>query len=294
MIELLRTKLQSLYKEANRRSGNTLHILRDTLIHFNESGAAQMAASIAYYIFFSLFPLLLLLISLVSLLANGDQQAYQETIDFLQNALPVSQQLVERNVRQVLKLRGSFSLVGLASLLWSTSGAFSTLSQNINRAWTDAEARNFLEKRLVGIGMVASIFLLLLLSLASTTLLSLLPQIHLPLGELELGALEMLGTHVLSWCFTFAMFLALYRWVPNTYVSWRAGLWGALIAGLGWEISKEGFAWYLRSGLVNYELVYGSLSAVVALLFWLYLGATITLFGAHLSASISRHAKGNG
>jgi len=44
----------------------------------------------------------------------------------------------------------------------------------------------------------------------------------------------------------------------------------------------------LTGGLVSYELVYGSLGTVVALLFWIYLSATITLFGAHLSAVIDR------
>jgi len=40
---------------------------------------------------------------------------------------------------------------------------------------------------------------------------------------------------------------------------------------------------------VQYELVYGSLSTVVALMFWIYLISSITLFGAHLSAVIDIH-----
>ena len=46
------------------------------------------------------------------------------------------------------------------------------------------------------------------------------------------------------------------------------------------------FSWVLANGLVKYELVYGSLSTVVALMFWIYLISSITLFGAHLSAVI--------
>ncbi len=77
--------------------------------------------------------------------------------------------------------------------------------------------------------------------------------------------------------------------MPNTEVKRRAAFWGALVAALAWEVAANGLAWYLKSGLVQYELVYGSLGAVVALMFWIYLSSWITLFGAHLSAAIAQH-----
>jgi len=75
--------------------------------------------------------------------------------------------------------------------------------------------------------------------------------------------------------------------LPNTHVLWREGAWGALVASLAAEIITWCFAWYLKSGFANYSLVYGSLSAIAALLFWIYLLGTIVLFGAHLGASIA-------
>ena len=59
-------------------------------------------------------------------------------------------------------------------------------------------------------------------------------------------------------------------------------------AAAGWEIITLGFTWYLGSGLVQYELVYGSLGTIVGLMFWIYLGSLITLFGAHLTATLSQ------
>jgi membrane protein len=85
------------------------------------------------------------------------------------------------------------------------------------------------------------------------------------------------------------MFLALYRWTPSAEVGWKGAIVGALIAALSWELVKGGFTWYVGSGMVRYELVYGSLGAVAALLFWIYISSTITLFGAHLSAAVGRH-----
>ena len=60
-----------------------------------------------------------------------------------------------------------------------------------------------------------------------------------------------------------------------------------MFASAAWKIATTGFAWYVTSGFGRYQLVYGSLGAVVALLFLIYLIAMITLFGAHLSAAIN-------
>jgi membrane protein len=285
----IKTRLQTLYTRFDEASGGSLEILRDAFERFGETKATQAAAGLAYYTFFSLFPLLLLLISLTSSILQGDQ-AQQQTISFIQEAVPVSQQLLEQNIDRVLDLRGTVGIIGLVSLLWSASGAFTILSQNINRAWARAEDRNFLQKRLIGFGIIGGIVLLLLLSLASTTLVNLMPQLTSPLQELgiSVSSLWSLGARLISWLFTFGMFLALYHWVPNTGVSWQAAAWGAGIAGLGWELAKAGFAWYLRSGLASYELVYGSLGTVVALLFWIFLSGNVALLGAHLSAAVDR------
>ena len=289
MADRIKTRVQSFYKQANEWSGGTLKIVREAFERFGETRATQAAAGIAYYTFFSLFPLLLLLISATSFVFQSGQ-ASEQTIEFIQEAVPVSQQLLEQNIERVLALRGTVGLIGLVSLLWSASGAFTILSQNINRAWEGAETRNFLEKRLVGLGMIGGIFLLLLLSLASTTLVNVLPQLEFTLDRLGLSSAHLwsLIVRFISWLFTFGMFLALYRWAPNTSVSWRAAAWGALLAGIGWELGKAAFAWYLRSGLVKYELVYGSLGTVVALLFWIYLSGNVALLGAHLTASVDR------
>jgi membrane protein len=65
-----------------------------------------------------------------------------------------------------------------------------------------------------------------------------------------------------------------------------------LLSGVLWELLNNVFTWYLSSGFSQYYLVYGSLWTIVALLFWVYLTATITLIGAHLTASIQKSING--
>jgi membrane protein len=89
-----------------------------------------------------------------------------------------------------------------------------------------------------------------------------------------------------SWLMIFLVFLTLYHWIPTLRVRWSATLWGALIASLSWKAVTTGFSWYLGSRFGQYQLIYGSLGAIVAFLFLIYIISLITLFGAHLSAAI--------
>jgi membrane protein len=284
-------RVKALYREANDRTGGRLDILRDAFGSFNEARATQAAAGMAYYTFFSIFPLVIGLIIAGSFFLES-QQVYQRVVQFFVDALPTSQQLIEQNIDRVLQLRGPVGIIGLISLLWSGTNVFAILAYNINLAWPGAEKRNLLEKRLVGLAMVGMLVGLLIVSLIATPALNLLSRFQVPLwGAIDVyqTALWTLLSRLLPWFFTFFLFLNLYRWVPATSVHWSSAFWGALTAALGWELATRAFTWYLASGTAQYELVYGSLGAVVALMFWIYLVGLVILFGAHISAAVARH-----
>lgn len=266
-------------------------LLQKTIAQYNRARAADAAAGLAYYSLLSLFPLLLVLVAVTSSFFSGEE-AYQRAVEFVATAFPLSRELIERNLRMVLSLRGPVGLVGAVFSLWSATLMFSMLAHNINLAWPTAKPRNIIKMRFVGLVIVAVLVVFFLLSILSTTFTNLLPKTGIPFlddyvinGSFWGG----LSRHFLPWVITFLMFLGLYQWAPNTPVTWRAAFWGALFAAAGWQSSKVLFAWYLNSGLVRYELVYGSLGAVVVFLFWVYLSGVITLFGAHLCAVIDNN-----
>ena len=278
------------YREADRRTGGIVGVLDDAIRRFGECQASDAAAAMAYYTLFSLFPLSLFLIAAGSLVLDSEY-VYEQTVGFVGQLLPNSGQLIEGNIRQVIALRGPVGLVGLAGLLWSGLGVFRVVAQNVARAWPRARARSYLGNTALALKMFASLAGLLGLSLASNGIASLLPRLQIPL----LGSAEIYGTTLwpalagmIPWLFSFLMFFGLYRWVPNADVAWREAAWGAAVAALGWQAAFRGFEWYVASGLGRYEVVYGSVGAVVALLFWVYLSSVIALLGAHLSAAIGR------
>jgi len=270
--------------ERAKRIGLTL---KDAFQRFNENQGAEAAASIAYFALFSLFPLLLLFVFAAGFFTRSET-AQRQVLRFVQNSVPISADLIAETLDQILPIRGTVGVIGLVSLLWAATSAFDVLARNVNRAWPKAEERTLLSRRLIALALVGVLALLLTLSLLSTTAANVLPAIQLASDEEMLldSALWSALSNLVPFLFSFLLFLTLYRWVPNVPVGWGAATTTAIMIAVVWEVLKRGFTWYVRSGLTQYEVIYGSLWTVVVLLFWIFLSSWATLYGAHLCVAI--------
>ncbi|HET6823568.1 MAG TPA: YihY/virulence factor BrkB family protein [Anaerolineales bacterium] len=277
--------IKAVYENINQLSGNRVSILETAFRTFTEKQAAQASAGLAYYTFFSIFPLMLAFVAGGSYFLDS-HQVFNTVTQFIQQAFPISRQVINENIEDILRERGTAGILSLLILLWSASGMFTNLAYNINLAWPRAARRNFLQNRLVGLWMIVGLIGLIILSLILSWLATRLPFMNLdatsPSDLVVLRTVSALG----SWLMIFLVFLTLYHWIPTLRVRWSATLWGALIASLSWKAVTTGFSWYLGSRFGQYQLVYGSLGAIVAFLFLIYIISLITLFGAHLSAAI--------
>lgn len=275
------------YSHIDQWSGGRLSILKNTLASFSKTRASQAAAGLAYYAIFSLFPLLLVLVAGGSYFLDR-QQAYEGVTRFVENAIPVSPQLINENLQKVLEARETVGIISLLTLIWSASGFFTGLAYNINLAWPDTSRRNFLANRLVGLGMIAGLSILFLLSISLEWLMSFIQLFGSIKNSSSNQDLWTILSNIGSWLTIFLLLLSLYRWVPTSSVRWSAVAWGALFASITWKAATAGFGWYMSSGLQQYNLVYGSLGAIVALLLLIFTLSLIVLIGAHLCAAIDQ------
>ena len=79
----------------------------------------------------------------------------------------------------------------------------------------------------------------------------------------------------------------LYYLGPNHPRRFRSVYPGAILATILWWIATALFAWYVRN-IANYNVLYGSVGAVIALLVWMYLLSIIALFGCEINAQLDR------
>jgi len=76
----------------------------------------------------------------------------------------------------------------------------------------------------------------------------------------------------------------LYRYGPcRPAARWQRVSAGSVFVTLVWLLASAAFSFYVAN-LGRYDATYGSLGAVIVLLFWLYLSFFIVLLGAEINA----------
>ena len=78
-----------------------------------------------------------------------------------------------------------------------------------------------------------------------------------------------------------------FYFVPNTRVRFREVWPGAVVVGLLWRAALSLFSWY-ASDLASWNVIHGSIAAVVIFLLWIYVSAVILLYGVEMTASYAR------
>jgi membrane protein len=254
--------------------------------------APEAAGSIGFYAVFSLFPVLLILVAVgSSILARFFSQ--EQILNAIVGLIPVSREFVGGQMPAVLAASGAVSAIGVVGLLWSAMSVFTILVRNLNRAWPAAPPRNAVKARLIALVLLAGLVGLALLFLVVKAL----PAVESDwawLAHLTAGVSRLVraASRIVLLGFIFGTLTLLYRWVPSTYVRWiEAGV-GAALATVIFAAATSGFTWYLESGYARYNVVYGSVGALLALLSWVYILGAVVLFGAHLGAALAAETRG--
>lgn len=274
---------------------------RRSVEEFFQDNCSQMAAAISYYVLFSLFPLLIFLVGVMGLLLQ-DSKLQEDIIDAVLDFIPLSETEgrddVTNAVQDVAGVgSGALGLLGLVGMAWSGSNMFGIIRRSINTAFDLEQGRPLVQQKLLDLAMVAGLGLFFLASIAATTFLRVVRDRSedIPhLGDVadRAGFVWDAASFLLPMALSFAAFAVLYWIVPATRVRLRDVWAGALVAAFLFEAAKIGFSIYLEN-FSSYDLVYGSLGAVVAFLFWVYLGANILLFGAEVASEYPRVLRGD-
>lgn len=284
------TFLERLSKGTKSVFSTLYRIIRGALMTFTLAKGPEAASSISYYTLFSIFPLLLSVVGIGSFFID-QTTVEEELLAFLPTIIPISQELILSNVEQVFKLRGAVSSIAFVGLLWSSTAVFTTIIRNINAAWPAAAPHSFIRMRLWSLSIIAAIVLLLILSSFTITFKNLLTNLGFTFDYSFVSKFlsSFFYTKVLPVLIQVLVFFSLYFWVPQIKVNKMSALSGAVVVTFLWQLITTVFSAFLSSGMANYEIIYGSLGKMIALLFWIYLSSWIILFGAHLTSSIDRH-----
>ncbi len=253
--------------------------------------STHLAAGVAYYALLSLFPLLLGLLALGGILLSSEGM-YQGLLGFVTENLPGSKAFVEQNIGEVVEFRGVVGIGAILGFLWTASIGFGAVARAVNRAWGVRVNRPFYIAKPLHILMALAVGALFLVSTSATSIIEVITDPERDLGIpaqeffLQLG-LGHLALRMVPWGINIFIFLMIYRFAPNCKTYWRYIWPGAVVAAVLLEVSKGLFLFYLDNVAI-YNQVYGSVTSVIVLLFWIYVSALILILGAEIGAEHSR------
>ena len=106
--------------------------------------------------------------------------------------------------------------------------------------------------------------------------------IHMPFLGKVLGRILSAKTF-LVFVVLFLVFLVLYRYLPNRKASLKSQIPGAFIIAVAWSLFSYFFSLYFTF-FPNFSNMYGSLSALIMVMLWLYCCMNLLLYGAEINA----------
>lgn len=268
-------------------------IFQRASVNFVEDRGTHMAAAIAYYGLFSLFPLVTLMVSIVGIVLRNEARR-ELVIQALVDALPVDAAGISDSIFAVANRGPTLTLVAGIATLWAASALLSVVRSSLHVAFAADRWVPPLRAKALDLILAPLAGAAVLLSLTVTTswrVLQGLFETRLPFLGDRLGWAWDLGAELLPPTMVFLGFLAAYRVLPGRRTPIRYLWGGALVATAGFELVKFGFALYITN-VGNYDVIYGSIGGVVALLFWVYLSANMLLVGAAVAAETAHVMRG--
>ncbi|UKS26328.1 YihY/virulence factor BrkB family protein [Paenibacillus sp. HWE-109] len=250
---------------------------------FQKHDATGLAAQCAYYFLLSLFPFLLFILSLLGYLPFSSDDVVLLIKEYIPGA--VSGWLEETLSNLLNVKRGGTLSFGLILALVSASAAMNSIVIAVNKAYGLPERKSFIHSRFLAVMLTLG----MLIVIASALLLSVFGHW---IGDWMAAHVHIATTKISIWnnfrwilnfIILFIVFTGIYYIAPNTCLTCKSVLPGALFAAIGWQATSLGFSFYVNN-FTNYSATYGSVGGIIVLMTWFYISALIIIIGGEINA----------
>jgi membrane protein len=251
-----------------------------------------MAGAITFTLLVAFGPLVLLFIGISGfILTSRFPDPASFLVSFLQGNLPmVGGEVdllarVEGVIDSLLAESAGVSLVGLLVFVWISTRLVGTLRTVLQEIFDFTHGRGVLRGKLFDAFMVVVGGLLFVLNIGITVAMKTVQELGVSLTGLEGAGLTLVrqaSAQLLAFASIWVLFLLVYRHFPPRRIPWRTAAVGATFTGVLFEVAKYLFSWYVTS-MADYRSVYGGLTSVAILFFWIYYGSIVFILGGEVA-----------
>lgn len=250
-------------------------------VRLKEDHVSAYAAQMAYFIIMAFIPFVLFLTAIV----RYTPLTYGMVREAIIEIVPLNLQNIVLNVVAEIYGRSDAVLpVSALIALWTAGKGMQSMIRGMNTIYHVKETRNWFMNRVYSVIymmlFVAALVLTLILLVLGNYLQELVFRYIPIIGKLTGVILETRKLLVLS--ILFLIFLMLYKFLPNRKSALKNQVPGAVFTAIAWLTFSFGFSVYFDCSRKAADM-YGSLTALIMLMLWLYICMYLTLIGAEIN-----------
>lgn len=250
---------------------------------FSKDEMTVYAAQAAFFTILASIPLLMTLITIIQLIPGLSKNDLEVTIT---NIIPEMFHTIIFAVTDDLFTRSPGTILSITAIttIWSASRSMYGIEKGLNRILGDHVPRRYLVSRLICMGYTFIFVLMCVMVLGFWVFGSSIGHLlenYFP--YISRTVTMVINFRALITFLSMALFfVSMYTYLPRRKLEMKKQIPGALVSSAGWLIFSFGFSIYFEN-FSNYSYIYGSLTAVILLMLWLYFCICILFAGAELN-----------
>lgn len=248
---------------------------------------SAFSAQAAFFIIISFFPFLMFLLTLLQYLPVSETS-------FLLNITKIFPEsinsLIVTIVREIYdKASTTVISITVITALWSASRGFLAIVKGLNSVYRINETRNYFVLRFLSTLYTLVFTIVILISLGILVFgnrIYLWIESRIPfLSKMALVIISL--RTIVGLGFLILFFLAMYTFIPNRKTKIIHELPGAILTAAGWLLFSYAYSYYIDN-MGNFSYMYGSLTAIVLCMLWVYFCMYIMFIGAEFNVMLRR------
>lgn len=255
-------------------------LFRSFSLQMRKKNISSYAASIAFFFFLSIGPMLIMICTIIPYTPLTQQNLVEAVTDVVpKQIVPLAVSLIA----DVYEKSVGIMSVAIVATIWSAAKGVMALMRGLNAINDVDEKRNYFALRgmasLYTLVMLVVIILSLFLNVFGNQLVRLVLY-RMPVVR-EFVFLLMRFRFLLSWGVQTLLFASVYAYLPSKKLNFKEQIPGAAFAAIVWNLFSWGFSIYV--GYSDTYGIYGSMSIIIIVLFWMYFCMYIFMIGAYLN-----------
>lgn len=265
-----------------------IKMVTDFVRKASEDSLTAYAAQTTFFVLLSFFPFIMLLIMLASRFSFARTNVVYYLLDIAPSQLKTYILYIVDEI--MYSNSNSFTVITAFVSLWSAGKGIQALTYGLDKIYDVERKKNYFIGRLFS-ALYTLIFILLCFVIMVLHIFG--KQIGLKIIEMRPSfanatILILSMKSAFTFIIIFIFLLLMYYQLPGRKGKVRYELPGAAAAALGWMLMTKLFSFYIQH-ISSVSKMYGSLTSVILIIIWLYIGMQVVLYGAEINNFYQRY-----